>query len=94
MGVIQVQLPEPLQQLVDRQVAEGRAASGSDFLLEAARRYAEEIAVEDAIIAEAKAGIADAEAGRFTLIATPEDAAMVQERIMARVLGGLAAHGG
>lgn len=94
MGVIHVQLPEQLQQVVDRQVAEGRVASGSEFLLEAARRFAEDIALEDEVVAEAKAGIADAEAGRFTAVATAEDRAALHERTMARLHERLAADRG
>ena len=91
MGAIQVQLPEPLQQLADRQVAEGRVASVGEFLLEAARRFAEEIAFGDEIMAEAEAGIADAEGGRFTTVATDADAAALHERTMARLRERLAA---
>lgn len=46
MGVIQAQRPEQLQP-----VAEGRVASRSEFLVEATRRLAEEIAFEDEIVA-------------------------------------------
>ena len=73
MGVIQVQLPEQLQQVVDREVAEGRVASESEFLIEAARRFVEDLALEDEIVSEAEAGIADAEAGRFVTVATRAD---------------------
>jgi Arc/MetJ-type ribon-helix-helix transcriptional regulator len=90
MGVIQVQLPEQLQQVVDRQVAEGRVASQSEFLLEAARRFAEDLAIEHEIVSEAKAGIADAEAGRFVTVATPADAANLHERTMSRLRSRLA----
>lgn len=94
MGVIQIQLPDQLQELVDRQVAEGRVASGSEFLLEAARRFAEEIALEDEIVAEAEAGIADAESGRFVTVETPEDEVGLHERTMARLRERLAADQG
>lgn len=80
--------------MVDRQVAEGRVASGSEFLLEAARRLAEEIALEDDVVAEAKAGIVDAEAGRFTTVITAEDEAALHERTMARLHERLAADRG
>jgi Arc/MetJ-type ribon-helix-helix transcriptional regulator len=91
MGVIQVQLPEQLQQVVDREIAEGRIASETEFLVEAARRFAEDLAHEDEIVAEAQAGIADAEAGRCVTVATPADSAALHERTMARLRSRLAA---
>jgi Arc/MetJ-type ribon-helix-helix transcriptional regulator len=94
MGVIQVQLPEQLQEIIDRQVAEGRVTSQSEFLVEAARRFAEDLALEDEIASEAEAGIADADAGRFIAIATPEDAASLHQRTMARLRSRLAADKG
>ena len=93
MGVIQVQLPEQLQQFIDREVAQGRVASQSEFLVEAARRFAEDLAFEQEIVAEAKAGIADAESGRSVTIATPDDAASLHQRTMARLQSRLADDG-
>ena len=90
MSMIQVQLPEQIQEVIDRQVAAGRVASQSEFLVEAARRFAEDIALEDEIATEAEAGIADAEAGRFEIIATPDDAAKLHERTMMRLLSRMA----
>jgi Arc/MetJ-type ribon-helix-helix transcriptional regulator len=89
MGV--VQLPENLKAIIDRQVAEGRASSEIDFLAEAVRRYVEDLEAEDEIIAEAEAGIADIEAGRYTLVATTEDVEVLHERTMARLRDRLAA---
>jgi Arc/MetJ-type ribon-helix-helix transcriptional regulator len=74
MSIIQVRLPEEIQELIDRQVAAGRVESADAYLVEAARRFAEDLEVEDEIVAEATAGIADAEAGRYVTIATHEDA--------------------
>lgn len=91
MGMIQVQLSEQLQQVVDRQLAAGRAASQDEFLIEAARRFAEDIDLEDEVVAEAEAGIADAEASRFVTIATPEDAAALHERTITRLHARMAA---
>ena len=85
MGVIQVQLPEHIQEAVDRQVAEGRVASETAFLIEAARRYAEDLEIEEDIVAEARAGIADAEAGRYETISSAEDAESLHNRTMARL---------
>ena len=92
MGVIQVQLPEQIQQVIDRQVAVGRVASQDEFLIEAARRFAEDINLENEVVTEAEAGIADA--GRFVTIATPEDAAALHERTMLRLHSHMAADRG
>jgi Arc/MetJ-type ribon-helix-helix transcriptional regulator len=91
MGVIQVQLPDHIREAIDRQVAGGRVASESEFLVEAARRYAEDLETEDAIVAEATAGIEDADAGRYITILGPEDAEALHRRVMQRVAERLAA---
>jgi Arc/MetJ-type ribon-helix-helix transcriptional regulator len=91
MSIIEVRLPEEIQAIIDRQVAAGRVESADAYLLEAARRFAEDLAVEDEIAAEAEAGIADAEAGRYVTIATPEDAKALHERAMGRLHDRLAA---
>jgi Arc/MetJ-type ribon-helix-helix transcriptional regulator len=93
MGIIKVRLPQELQDTIDRQVAAGRVESADAYLVEAARRFAEDLEGEDEIVAEAEAGIADAdaEAGRYVTIATPEDAEAFHERTMARLCGRLVA---
>jgi hypothetical protein len=50
-----------------------RAVDVEAYLAEAARRYAEDLELEGELAAVAEAGIADAEAGRYTTIATCED---------------------
>ena len=94
MGVVHVQLPDHIREAIDRQVAAGRVASEADFLIEAARRYAEDLAIEDEIVAEANAGIADAEAGRSVTIATPEDAGAYHQRTIERLRERLSAEHG
>ena len=91
MGAVQVQLPDHIKEAIDRQVAEGRVSSEFEFLIEAARRYAEDLELEDEIATEAEAGITDAEAGRYVTIATPDDAEALHERTMARLRERLAA---
>lgn len=91
MSIIQIRLPEEIQEIIDRQVAAGRVESADAYLVEAARRFAEDLEVEDEISAEAKAGIADADAGRYVSIATSEDAEALHERTMARLRDRLAA---
>ncbi len=94
MGVVQVRLPDELQAIIDRQVAEGRVADTADFLAEAARRYAEDLDLEDDLVSEAKAGIADIEAGHVRTVSTREDLAAMEAEVMARVRDRLAADKG
>ena len=91
MSMIQLQLPEQLQDVIDRQVADGRVASQDAFLIEAARRFAGDLALEDDIRGEAHAGIADAEAGRFATINTPKEAIAHHARTMAHLQDQLSA---
>lgn len=81
-----VQIPDDVRQLIARQVAAGRASSEADFLTEAVQRYADALEAEsDDIIAAADEGIEDIEAGRFELIAGPDD----QRRLRAELSAGL-----
>jgi Arc/MetJ-type ribon-helix-helix transcriptional regulator len=91
MGVIQVQLPEELKALIDRQVAKGKVASESEFFIEAVRRFAEDLAAEDEIVSEAEAGIADAEAGHYVTISSPQDVEALHDRTMTRLRDRLTA---
>ena len=90
MGLLQLTLPDELTELIDREVAEGKAASQAEFLIEAARHYAEALASDNEIIAAATAGIADIEAGRYSTINTPEELDTMQQHVMFRVRGRLA----
>lgn len=94
MGVVQVGLPEELSSLIDRQVEAGRVENADAYLAEAIRRYAEDLEAEDEVISEAGLGILDAEAGRYTTIAGPADAAAVEQSVIARLHTRLAADGG
>ena len=90
MGV--VQLPDELQRVIERQVAEGRAASSAAFLEEAVRRLVDEATVEEGELLRAvEAGSADMEAGRYVTVATPEDERRVQDGMMTRLLARLSA---
>ena len=89
--IVQVPLPDDLKSAIDRQVAAGHARSDADFLLEAARLYAEELDGDQDLWSMAQAGIADAEAGRYILIETEADAEALYERTMAQVRANLAA---
>jgi len=94
MVVVQVRLSEELQEAVKRQVAEGRAADVDAFMTEATRRYAEDLELEDDLVAEARAGISDIEAGRYTTIVTREDLAAKEADVITRVHDRLAADKG
>jgi Arc/MetJ-type ribon-helix-helix transcriptional regulator len=85
MGVICVRLPDDILAIIDRQVASDRVPNPSAYLLEAARRFAEDPEREDEIAAEALAGIEDSEGGRFKTIATPADAEAWHARTMGRL---------
>lgn len=83
---ISVQIDEGLEPLIDRYVAEGRFASREDYLLRAARRYAEDLMAESDLVTIALEGIADAEAGNFITIASTEDAEALIQDIMSRAI--------
>lgn len=92
MGV--VQLPDKLQRVIERQVAEGRAASPTAFLEEAVMRLIDETSAEEDTVRQAvEAGLADIEAGRYTTVATQEDGQRLQERLMDRLQARLTANG-
>ena len=59
-------------------------------LLLALRRLDDAHAEEEEVRDAALAGIADAQAGRSTVVATPQDARLLHERLMARLREGLA----
>jgi hypothetical protein len=95
MGVVQVSLPDDLKSLIERQVAEGRGAADLDaYLTEAARRFAEDVELEGDLVAQAKAGIADIEEGRYRVVETREGLAEVEKAVMDRVRARLAADKG
>ncbi len=92
MGV--VQLPDELQRVIERQVAEGRAASPTAFLEEAVMRLVDDTnAEEDELRRAAEAGSADIDAGRYATVATLEDGQRLQESMMARLRSRLSAGG-
>ena len=81
-----VQLPDELQRVIERQVAEGRATSTAAFLEEAVLRLVDDARLEaDDVRAATEAGIADIEAGRHTTVAGAEDGRRLREQMMARL---------
>ena len=67
MGVVQVQRPDDLQQVIDRQVAEGHAATRADFLTHAARLRADHLAAENEISVLVERADTDLAARRTTM---------------------------
>jgi Arc/MetJ-type ribon-helix-helix transcriptional regulator len=80
-----VQISEHLKQVIDRQVAEGRAANAAEFLEAAVHRYAEQLQAEDdEIAAAATDGLAALEKGDYTTIKSSEDRSAFWERVGSR----------
>jgi len=89
MGV--VDLPDELQRVIERQVADGRASSPQAFLEEAVRRLVDDTQAEEReIAAVAEAGRADIAAGRFTTLESEANPGRFEQRLMARLRARLA----
>ena len=84
MGV--VQLPDGLQRVIERQVAEGRASSPTAFLEEAVMRLVDETsAEEDDVQLAVQDGSADIDAGRYRTVASPDDERRLRDDVMTRL---------
>ena len=84
-----IHVSDHTKQMIDRFVAEGRAADASACIDDAMRLYDEQSAEGtdnlDYVIEQAKRGIADIEAGLFTTISSPEEAEAFWSAMSARV---------
>jgi predicted transcriptional regulator len=90
MGV--VQLPDELQRVIERQVAEGRASSPTAFLEEAVMRLVDEtVAEEDEVQRAVQDGLADIEAGRYRTVAGSDDERRLRDDMMTRLRSRLPA---
>jgi Arc/MetJ-type ribon-helix-helix transcriptional regulator len=68
-----VQVSEELKQIIDRQVAEGYAASANEYLEAAVRLYVQELEAGDTALAEAaERGLAALRDGDYITIDGPE----------------------
>src|SRR5665213_1948369 len=68
-----VQISDDLKQVIDRQVADGRAATAAEFLEAAVRRYALELEADDAeMVAAAEQGLSALRRGEYTTVDGPE----------------------
>ena len=65
MGVVQVRLPDDIGEAIEREVAAGHASSAEDYVAHALREY---LSAGRELAAEARAGLVDIEAGRFTIV--------------------------
>ena len=90
MGVVQVQLPDDLRSVIDRQVAEGRAASEAEYVAEALRLYAGHLEAEDEIADMAERADVEMAAGRYVTVSTSEDSEALHQRAMDRLRASLA----
>lgn len=89
-----VQIPDELERLIKRRVAEGQATTLTAFVQEAVSRLLDDMDTEqDDLERAALAGLADAEAGRTTTIATAADEQALHDRLMSRLRDRLAAEG-
>ena len=87
-----IQLPDELQRVIERQVAEGRAANPAAFLEEAVRRLVDEtLSEENELLQAAEAGSADIAAGRYVTVTTAENEERVHDGMMARLRARLSA---
>ncbi|MGI4794189.1 MAG: hypothetical protein ACRYG8_08935 [Janthinobacterium lividum] len=92
MGV--VQLPDGLQRVIERQVAEGRASSPTAFLEEAVMRLVDETsAEEDEVQRAVQDGSADIDAGRYRTVASPDDERRLRDDVMTRLRSHLPTSG-
>ena len=78
-----------LSTFVNKQVAEGRHQNASEVVREALRRYEDDVALEEAhlaeILAAAARGVSDMDNGHFVTVANPADAQSVRDRVRSRV---------
>ncbi len=84
MGAVQV--PDEFVRVIERQVAEDRATNVTTFVQEAVSLLLEDTDTEqDDIERAALAGLADADAGHTTAIATDADKQALYDRLMIRL---------
>ncbi len=90
MGVVQVQLPEDLKDIIDRQIAEGRATSADAYVENALRLYADHLEAEDEIADMVERADTDIVADRYVTVSTHEDNEALHQRMLARLQANLA----
>ena len=89
-----VRLPDELQRVIERQVAEGRATSPTAFLEEAVMRLIDDgTAEEDELRLAVKVGSAEIDSGRYRTVATPDDERQLLDDMMTRLRSRLPSGG-
>ena len=89
-----VHLPDDLMRVIEKRVANGQVANLTAFVQEAVSRLLDDTdAEQDDPERAALAGLADAEAGRTTTIATAADEQALHDRLITRLRDRLAAEG-
>ncbi len=84
-----MQLPDELKNIIDQQVAEGRAASEADFIAETVRLYAGYLETENDVAAMVERAGADMGAGRYVTVSTLEGSEAVHQRTIGRLHANL-----
>jgi Arc/MetJ-type ribon-helix-helix transcriptional regulator len=85
MEIRRIQLTEDLKSIIDRQVAEGHAATQADDVTAALRLYADHLDTEDDIAAIAARADADIVAGRYVTVTTSDDSDALHDAAMSRL---------
>jgi antitoxin ParD1/3/4 len=82
-------LTDHLSDFIDSQVQHGRHQNASEVVREALRRYADDVAAENAALAVieqiVERGRAEMARGAFTHVGSPEDAQALKARVSERV---------
>jgi len=82
-----IQISDGVKDIIDHHVTEGAAASETDFVEAAVRRYAEYLEDdENALITAAEKGIATIERGDYVTISGPDDVAALRDRVWERAM--------
>ena len=89
MGIVQVQLPDEIKEIIDREIAEGRTSSEADFIANALWLYVGHLEAEDEIAAMAQRADADMAARRFVTVSSPEDSDALHQPTMDRLRSNL-----
>ena len=89
MGIVQVQLPDGIKEIIDREIAEGRASSEAGFIADALRLYVGHLEAEEEIAAMAQRADADVAAGRYVTVSSPKDNDALHQRTMDRLRSNL-----
>jgi Arc/MetJ-type ribon-helix-helix transcriptional regulator len=91
MEILRIPLPEDIKSIIDRQVAEGHAATQADYVTAALRLYADHLDTEDEIASIVARTDDDIAAGRYVTVTTAAESDALHDAAMARLRARLAA---